>query len=164
GARGASITDDPDRSYREKAAYAYFLRRGLDLLAPNGLGVFLVPGGFLTGTGAGTVALRERVLKRHHLSSAFRLPSALFPGAMLVTDLLFFRSRGGELTDVDDADRFVLEGRYFRDHPDHVLGTETGKDAGDDDQTKKPRWGYQVVGTFDRLPDLVERPICGSCA
>jgi predicted RNA methylase len=27
GARGASITEDPDRSYREKAAYAYFLRR-----------------------------------------------------------------------------------------------------------------------------------------
>src|SRR5690606_25149844 len=22
---------------------------------------------------------------------------------------------------------------------------------------------YQVVGTFERLPDLVERPICGAC-
>ena len=37
------------------------------------------------------------------------------------------------------------------------------RDGGDDDQTKKPRWGYQVVGTFDRLPDLVERPVCGAC-
>ena len=44
-----------------------------------------------------------------------------------------------------------------------MLGTEVGKDAGDDDQTRKPRWGYQVVGTFERLPDLHERPICDAC-
>ena len=163
GQRGVSITEDPDRAYREKNAYAYFLRRSLDLLAPNGLGVFLVPAGFLTGTGAGQVALREKVLKRHHLAAAYRLPSAIFPGAMLVTDLLFFRARGGELAEVDDGDRFVLEGEYFRRYPEHVLGTEVGKDGGDDDQTKKPRWGYQVVGTFERLPDLVERPVCGAC-
>jgi hypothetical protein len=164
GACGVSVTEDPDRSYREKAAYAYFLRRALDLLAPNGLGVLLVPSGFLTGGSAGVAALREKVLRRHHLAAAYRLPSAIFPGAMLVTDLLFFRARGGELAEVDSADRFVLEGRYFRERPDHVLGTEVGKDAGDDDQTARPRWGYQVVGTFDRLPDLVERPICGACA
>jgi hypothetical protein len=163
GARGVSITEDPDRAYREKNAYAYFLRRALDLLAPNGLGVFLVPSGFLTGASAGLVGLREKVLKRHHLSAAYRLPSAIFPGAMLVTDLLLFRARGGELDQVDEGDRFVLEARYFREHPDHVLGTEVGKDAGDDDQTAKPRWGYQVVGTFEHLPDLVERPICGAC-
>jgi superfamily II DNA or RNA helicase len=162
GTRGGAVTEDPDRSYREKAAYAYFLRRGLDLLAPGGLGVYLVPGGFLTGSS--TAGLRERVLRRHHLSVAYRLPSALFPGAMLVTDLLFFRSRGGELAEVDEADRFIMDGGYFRQHPEHILGTETGRDAGEDDQTKKPRWGYQVVGTFERLPDLVERPLCGACA
>ncbi len=163
GQRGVSITEDPDRAYREKNAYAYFLRRSLDLLAPNGLGVLLVPAGFLTGRGGPHVALREKVLKRHHLAAAYRLPSAIFPGAMLVTDLLFFRARGGQLAEVDDGDRFVLEGRYFEQFPDHVLGTEVGKDAGDDDQTRKPRYGYQVVGTFERLPELVERPICGAC-
>ncbi|MEZ5333597.1 MAG: SNF2-related protein [Thermoanaerobaculia bacterium] len=163
GARGASVTEDPDRAYREKAAYAYFLRRGLDLLAPNGLGVYLVPGGFLTGSGTATVGLRSKVLRRHHLSAAFRLPSRLFPGAELVTDLLFFRARGGELPEVDPSDQAILEGRYFREFPEHVLGTEVGRDAGDDDQTKKPRWGYQVQGTFDRLPDLVERPMCTTC-
>jgi superfamily II DNA or RNA helicase len=162
GTRGSALSEDPDRSYREKAAYAYFLRRGLDLLTPGGLGVFLVPGGFLTGQAAN--GLRERVLRRHHLSAAYRLPSALFPGAMLVTDLLFFRSRGGELAEVDEADRFIAEGGYFRQYPEHIMGTETGRDAGEDDQTKKPRWGYQVVGTFERLPDLVERPMCGACA
>ena len=163
GQRGVSITEDPDRGYREKNAYAYFLRRSLDLLAPNGLGVFLVPAGFLTGKGTAQVSLRDKVLKRHHLATAYRLPSGLFPGAMLVTDLLFFRARGGELGEVDEGDRFVLEGDYCRRYPEHVLGTEVGQDAGDDDQTRKPRWGYQVVGTFDRLPDLVERPVCGAC-
>lgn len=26
----------------------------------------------------------------------------------------------------------------------------------------KPRFGYEVIGTFDKLPDLVERPNCPS--
>jgi len=164
GARGAAVAEDPDRSYREKAAYAYFLRRGLDLLAPGGLGVYLVPAGFLTGKTVRHQRLREKVLKRHHLSAAFRLPSRLFPGAMLVTDLLFFRSRGGELDEVLEEDAFIVEGRYFEELPEQILGTEVGKDAGGDDQTKKPRFGYQVEGTFEKLPELVERPLCTSCA
>jgi hypothetical protein len=77
------------------------------------------------------------VLKRHHLAAAYRLPSAIFPGAMLVTDLLFFRARGGELAEVDEADRFILDGDYFREFPEAILGTEVGKDAGDDDQTAR---------------------------
>ena len=170
GARGASIADDPDRSYRERMAYHYFLRRTLDFLAPGGLGVFLIPGGFLTSRTAQFVELRTKVLKRHHLSAAYRLPSinekrreAIFPGAMLVTDLIFFRSRGGELDAVDSADSAIIDGRYFQQFPRHILGREVGRDAGDDDQTRSPRWGYQVQGEFTRLPDLVERPICGEC-
>lgn len=163
GARGAALSEDPDRSYRDRRAYAYFLRRALDLLAPGGVGVFLVPGGFLTGRSARASALRSRVLTRHHLMSAYRLPSKLFPGANLVVDLLFFRARGGALPEVDDADRFIEDGRYFERYPGHILGTESGRDGGADDQTKKPRWGYEVVGTFSKLPDLVERPICGAC-
>jgi superfamily II DNA or RNA helicase len=170
GARGASLAEDPDRAYREKMAYHYFLRRGLDLLAPNGLGVFLVPAGFLTGKTAAFRTLREKVLKRHHLASAYRLPSmrpngreAIFPGALLVTDLLFFRARGGELDAVDRADQGILEGRYFEENPRHILGREVGKDGGDDDQSAKPRYSYQVEGEFTRLPDLVERPLCSDC-
>jgi superfamily II DNA or RNA helicase len=170
GIRGASIAEDPDRAYREKMAYHYFLRRGLDLLAPDGLGVFLVPGGFLTSRTAQFVALREKVLKRHHLAAAFRLPSvrpdgrtAIFPGAMLVTDLLFFRARGGNLDAVDAADAGILAGGYFREYPRHILGREIGDDHGEDDQTTKPRWGYQVQGEFTALPELVERPVCGDC-
>ena len=170
GIRGGSVAEDPDRAYREKMAYHYFLRRGLDLLAPDGLGVFLVPAGFLTSRTAQFVALREKVLKRHHLASAFRLPSinerrreAIFPGAMLVTDLLFFRARGGELDAVDPGDAGILAGGYFKEYPRHILGREVGDDRGEDDQTAKPRWGYQVQGEFTTLPNLVERPICADC-
>ncbi|MFZ5480631.1 MAG: SNF2-related protein [Myxococcota bacterium] len=170
GIRGASVAEDPDRAYREKMAYHYFLRRGLDLLAPDGLGVFLVPGGFLTSRTAQFVALREKVLKRHHLAAAFRLPSinekrreAIFPGAMLVTDLLFFRARGGDLDAIDAADEGIVAGGYFKEFPRHILGREVGDDHGEDDQTAKPRWGYQVQGEFTGLPALVERPICGDC-
>jgi hypothetical protein len=165
GKRGVSKTEDPDREYREKLAYHYFLRRGLDLLAPGGLGVFLIPAGFLSGQGIAMTALREKVLKRHHLMTAYRLPSKLFPGAILVTDLLFFQARGGELADVDEADRFILEGSYFDAFPTHILGVEVGKDTGDDDQTqKRGRFAYQVEGEFTGLPDLTERPMCAACA
>ncbi|MCB9746737.1 MAG: DEAD/DEAH box helicase family protein [Alphaproteobacteria bacterium] len=171
GPRGAALTEDPDRSYREKRAYLYFLRRGLDLLAPNGLGVFLVPYGWLSGKSREMQTAREAVLKRHHLAAAYRLPSvtpggkaSLFPGAMLVTDLLFFRARGGELPEVDAGDQFILDGDYFQSFPRHVLGRELGQGGDDDDQTAKPRWGYQVEGTFTGLPELVERPMCSSCA
>jgi len=162
GKRGSALTEDPDRSYRERAAYAYFLRRGLDLLAPGGLGVYLVPGGFLTGKGAQVKKLREKVLRRHHLASAYRLPSGIFPGANLVIDLLVFRARGGELEAVAPDDEAILAGDYFRLHPDHILGTEVGGDGvseAGEDVTKKARYGYQVEGEFTTLPPLVERPL-----
>ena len=170
GPRGAAVAEDPERAYREKAAYAYFLRRCLDLLAPNGLGVFLVPAGFLTGRSTRHFALREKVFLRHHLSAAYRLPSvgsdgreAVFPGAMLVTDLLFFRARGGTLPEIPEGDQFVLEGRYFEQFPAHILGHEMGAEEGEDDQTTKPRFGYQIQGDFTGLPKLVEREFCATC-
>ena len=165
GQRGASVTEDPNRQYREKNAYAYFLRRGLDLLGPGGLGIFLIPAGFLHGVAPKMAKLRETVLLRHHLAAAFRLPSDTFPGAHLVTDLLVFRARGGTLHEVLPEDRFILEGRYFKSHPEHILGREIGRDTeGEDDQTKKPRFGYQVEGTFEGFPAFNERPFCSTCA
>ena len=164
GAR-STATDDPDRAYRFKMAYHYFLARGLDLLAPGGLGVYVVPGGFLTSRRQDFADLRERILKRHHLSAAFRLPTIgpdgrenLFPGAMLVIDLLFFRARGGELAEVDLSDTGIVEGRYFEEFPEHVLGVEVGEDRGDDDQTVKPRNRHLIEGTFTGLPEFEERP------
>jgi hypothetical protein len=107
GERGAMAREDPDEFYKEKRAYAYFMRRALDLLVPGGIGVFLVPAGFLSGNL--NRGLREKLLRRHHLLGAFRLPShdrkgrENVPGASVVMDMVFWRSRGGELAEVDEA-------------------------------------------------------------
>ncbi|MBL8614322.1 MAG: N-6 DNA methylase, partial [Deltaproteobacteria bacterium] len=146
GARGAALTEDSDRSYREKKAYAYFLRRAADLLAPGGLGVFLIPSGFLSGQTEELRSLRENVLRNHHLVTAFRLPTGLFPGASLVTDLVFLQKRPGTLDAVHPDDASILGGGFFKDHPQLILGKEVGAPGDDDDQTAKPRWGYEVQG------------------
>ncbi|MBZ5709660.1 DEAD/DEAH box helicase [Nannocystis pusilla] len=168
GTRGELVDEDPERDYRERTAFAYFMRRSLDLLVPGGLGVFLVPAGFLTGSV--NRGLRERLLRRHHLAGAYRLPSRstagreLFPGASVVVDLLVWRSRGGELARVDAGDAFIVDGRYFEEFPGHVLGQAAGEDAGDDETGKaKSTWRYAVVGDFAGLPPFRERPICETC-
>ena len=167
GERGLTRREDSVREYREeRMAYAYFMRRALDLLVPRGIGVFLVPAGFLTGTTTKQRDLRASILRRHHLSTAFRLPSNLFPGAQLVVDLLVWRARGGALSEIDTEDRFILEGDYFAENPDHILGKEEGTDKGRDDQlttAKKGRRWYKVVGKFEELPPFWERGICQTC-
>lgn len=164
GERGATYTIDKSKEYRENKAYVYFLRRCLDLLAAGGFGVFLIPYGFMTGRSPAFVALREKVLRRHHLRAAFRLPSNLFPGALLVTDLIFFEARGGELPSVLPDDLYIAGGEYFLKNPAHILGKEVGTAGDEDDHTAKPRWGYQVEGTFQGLPDFEPRQRCLTCA
>ncbi|TNE90358.1 MAG: hypothetical protein EP330_08565 [Deltaproteobacteria bacterium] len=164
GSRGASMTEDPDRTYRNKRAYVYFLRRALQFLHKDGLGVFIVPSGFLTSRTQRAKSLREQLLLEHHLAAAYRLPSDLFPGARIVTDLVVFRARGGTLQSVPEADAFIVDGRFFKDFPEHILGTEIGSDSEDDDLTKPARWRYEVEGEFTGLPPLVERPMCSACS
>ncbi len=164
GARGGVITEDPDRTYREEHADDYFVRRSLDLLGPGGLGIYVVPSGFISAPGEKAVALREKVLKRHHLAAAFRLPNEVFSLANLVTDILFFRARPEPLFEVDEADKFILEGRYFETFAHHILGKVVHQEPG------KRGWhgtaeGYTVQGEFPGLPPLLEeRPMCSACS
>ncbi|MEZ4453086.1 MAG: SNF2-related protein [Nannocystaceae bacterium] len=161
GKRGITARFDQAPEYQEPEAFVYFLRRGLDLLAPNGIGVFLIPAGFMTGVSRRP--LREKVLRRHHLMSAFRLPSSIFPGANLVTDVIFFRARGGELAEVDEADRSIIDGRYFAEYPQHVLGEEVGAGNEEEGERAQGRHRHQVLGEFSGLPALIERPLCVNC-
>ena len=167
GERGLSRRQDRVSEYKaERMAYAYFMRRCLDLLVPRGVGVFLVPAGFLTGRTDSQQSLREKILRRHHLSAAYRLPSQLFPGAQLVTDLLVWRARGGALAEVDGDDEFIARGEYFDEFPAHILGKEEGRDYGRDDQLTQRKQGrswYRVVGKFEALPEFWERGICTAC-
>ncbi|MBL8618211.1 MAG: hypothetical protein JNM72_21540, partial [Deltaproteobacteria bacterium] len=61
----------------------------------------------------------------------------------------------------DDAS--ILGGGFFKDHPQLILGKEVGAPGDDDDQTAKPRWGYEVQGEFTHLPPIVRRPWCDAC-
>jgi hypothetical protein len=167
GERGVMAREDSDDFYKEKRAYAYFMRRALDLLVPGGVGVFLVPAGFLSGNMGRS--LREKLLLRHHLLAAFRLPShdskgrETVPGASVVMDMVFWRSRGGELTEIDAADQFIVDGDYFKHEKSHILGKEDGPFAGDDEAGMARSWRYRVTGDFHGLPPLSPRPLCTAC-
>jgi hypothetical protein len=167
GERGVMARQDPDKFYKEARAYAYSMRRALDLLVPGGVGVFLVPAGFLSGNLAR--GLREKLLLRHHLLAAFRLPSHdpkgrdIVPGASVVMDAVFWRSRGGELTEVDEADQFIVDGDYFTREKARILGKEDGPFAGGDDEAGVKRWRYRVTDEFRGLPPLDPRPLCTAC-
>lgn len=150
--RGASEYDDPDRETRDLNAAEYFIWRACTMLKPGGLGVFLVQHTIMDGTDP---RFRERLLKIAHLDVAFRLPSDLFPGAKLVVDIIVLRARGGALPEVDDNDKYIVDGEYFKNTPQHVLGTEVREGA---------RRGYQVEGTFRGLPTYEPRPRCETCA
>ena len=162
GERGATMAEDKNPAYRLRNAYPYFVFRSADLLAPLGYGAFLIPYGFLTGRNAELLGYRKRLLSRHHLLAAFRLPSSLFPGANIVTDLLLVQSRGQSLAELPSDDLPLVDGRYFELFPDHILGKEIR--SGDEDAPKRARFGYEVLGTFTRLPDFTERPICADCS
>lgn len=153
GVRGSNKTIDPDKTYREDVAYVYFIRRSFDMLAAGGIGVAIVPRGFLSGTGAAAVRARTSVLRRHHLICAFRLPSDIYPGAEIVTDVSFWRARGGELAAVLGEDEGVLAGRYFAEFPEHVIGTEIASARG----------RQSVKGEFTGLPGPIQRVQCQTC-
>lgn len=168
GPRGSTAGFDNDAiSEQEKRAYTYFLRRGLDLLGPGGLGVYLIPAGFMTSRSTEMRRVRDWILRRFHIGAAFRLPSELFPGANLVTDIIFFKARGGALVEIAEEDEALLEGRYFELHPNHILGEEVN--ANDSEQADeqaaslKGRWRYKIEGKFERFPEFQWRPICRGC-
>ncbi|MBK6579913.1 MAG: N-6 DNA methylase [Sandaracinaceae bacterium] len=176
GERGPAKTEDPDRSYRLPVdnAYAYFLRRTQDLLAPQGLGVLADPPAFMTGT-AGASSSARRVLRRHHLAAAsYRLPSGLFAGATGDRNRgetskspsqhghrVLPAGRGGQLGGRSRGS-FIVDGDYYEQFPEHVLGEEHGGKYGKADRTQT-EVAYQVVGAFEGLPALVERPVCTAC-
>jgi hypothetical protein len=157
GKRGANKTIDPDKDYREEIAYLYFIRRAFDLLRPGGVGIALVPGGFLTNPTGPVARARERVLLRHHLLCAYRLPSAIFPGANLITDVSIWRSRGGKLSAILPEDEAIARGQYYAFNPQAILGTQTSKPG---------RYGRseEIIGDFTGFPYPVLREECSSCS
>lgn len=98
----------------------YFLLRCLPLLAKLGVAVFIIPHNFLDKTDEVAVARRRTMLDSWHLAAAVRLPNPTF-GTRTVIDVLFCQGRGGAIN-APSEDTYIIEGRYFSEHPTHVLG------------------------------------------
>ena len=168
----ANRTDDPKYPlYEEKFAARYFLRRAADLVGREGVSAFYVPAGTMSSKSKKAREVRQKILLRHHLAAAFRPPSNLFPGAHLVCDLIFLVSRGGALKAVPDGDAYVLNGDYYKKHPEHILGTEVHPpDAKEDDEdeesdsdrseaVKRKRYRYKIEGAWQGIPPFVPRAL-----
>ncbi len=158
GQRGSEAAIDPDNDHKDTRAYVYFMRRCLELLAEGGIGVFIIPYGFMSATSPYFENLRSRILREAHLRVAFRLPSNLFPGAQIVTDIVILESRGGQLDEVLPEDIEIAQGRYYETYPTHILGTEKGKTRDEDE------YRYTVTGDYSGLPAVDVRPRCINCA
>lgn len=134
----------------ETENYHYFIKRCATALRAGGTAVFFVPNGLLTGSNATMQNLRTWVLRRFHLEAAFRLPSKVWDGgASISCDVLVLNRRAGCLAGVAMTDEAILDGRYFKDFPAHLLGVE-GVDG---------RNRYFVEGEFDGFPDYEPRPV-----
>ena len=118
----------------------------------------IVPYGLLTSRTTYFTNLRQELLTDHHLRLAYRLPSSMFPGAKIVTDLVVFESRGGSLSATLVEDNYIVAGEYFERHPSNILGVEVT------DTDEKKAFRYEVTGTFVRLPDAESRPRCLVCS
>ncbi|MGB1017104.1 MAG: Eco57I restriction-modification methylase domain-containing protein, partial [Nannocystaceae bacterium] len=117
--RGTARHLDKDLNYYEADSFGYFLRRGLDLLAPGGLGIFITPKDVIQAKKY--LGLRRKIVMRHRLCAAFRLPRNAFAAVNLNTDVLIFRARGGELTEATPEDMVVIEGDYYTENPEYKL-------------------------------------------
>ena len=149
---------------RRLSIHDYFIAKSVDTLKPGGVLAVVTSHYTLDKQNA---SVREYLAGRADFLGAIRLPSDAFrrEGTSVVTDILFLRKRApGEAAAHADPDwlqtaSLAAEGvevevnKYFRNHPEMVLGTWTSKDTlyGE---------GYSVASTGDlaeQLRDAIRR-------
>lgn len=74
----------------------YFMLRGLDLLQPGGLMVFLVPSLFIQ-SGQKYNKIKDKILKKAEVMVCYRLPQNVFATTDIGTDIIVLRKRGGTI-------------------------------------------------------------------
>lgn len=132
-----------DNQYQDEALDSYFILRSLKKLKPNGLAVFMCSTRIMSG-----VHFRRQRIAMSEMAEfigAYRLPNKVFNSANadVITDVLVFKKHSAEtkerISEVlleDTKGRELLEqanvlwqpfieGRYFKEHPQYVLGSET---------------------------------------
>lgn len=147
--------DDFDRDLSWLSVHNLFMSKAVRCVRPGGLMVALVSRWFMDGEAD---RARELVGKKARLVGGVRLPSGIFPGTDVVTDLLCFkRLEDGESGNLplwretvtwEDAGGIFVN-RWFQENPSRILGeTSIGTD----------RYGKATlaVGLLPDLPARVE--------
>lgn len=136
------VADIYHPDYDGWSIHDYFLARSVDNVKPGGLVVAITSRFTLDGKGKDSI--RQYVAGKADLVGAFRLPNNAFAknaGTQVVTDILIFRKRS-DLSNTlktkwtttttieigkDENDQPITAqiNEYYRDHPEHVLGTQT---------------------------------------
>ena len=87
-----------EQSYTKAKNYIeYFLIRGLDILKPDGLLIYII--GIEVGAGGkpflqqGMTKAKEMIQERADLIDAYRLPNGLFERTDVLTDIVVFRKK-----------------------------------------------------------------------
>lgn len=68
----------------------YFITRGLDLLLPKGLLIYIVPSAFLDGR---ETPVKTDILHKAQLVDAYRLPKGIFAQTDIQTDIIVFQKK-----------------------------------------------------------------------
>lgn len=71
----------------------YFIARGIDVLKPNGLLVYIIPNSFLSNDNQYN-EFKEQLWKECELIDAYRLPSGIFSTTQVSADIIVLRKRG----------------------------------------------------------------------
>lgn len=104
----------------------YFIKRGLDILNPDGILVYVVNSSFLT---KGNTAGKELIAQNGKLVQAFRLPEGIFADTGIGTDIVVFQ-KTARLNPKIEADQQEIMNRtidlsnmeYFKQNKVDVLG------------------------------------------
>ncbi|STQ85773.1 hypothetical protein LS73_008195 [Helicobacter muridarum] len=118
-----------DSNFRA-TAHNYFMKKGIDNLAENGISIQIVTHNFMDAKDKLT---RAKIAENAAFMGGVRLPNTAFKDAKVTTDILVFRKAGkGEKLDNSWIETTDFNGmqvsKYFLDNPQNVLGNmQVGK-------------------------------------
>ena len=143
-----------DRTYPKritKSIHNYFFAKSIDKVRPGGIVMFVTSSFTMNGKDA---TVRQYIMDRADLLGAIRLPNTAFKGNAgtdVVTDILILKKRksGTEYAGEDfletyyDGDYGTSVSKYFKNHPEMVLGKPV---------TKSGMYGSRTL-TFEPFTD-----------
>ncbi len=119
----------------------YFIDRSLNTLKDDGHMILIVPSSFLSKA---KDKIREKIGSKAKLVDAYRLPSGVFAGSNIGTDIVVLKKQTGGRTESFSRNHF------FAKHPDNVLG-----------EIKKHKRGnrtyIQIEGPFSNVERIGHR-------